>query len=338
VFPFGRIKFLNKKVRCPKCGYRDSLLKWWVPQGLNNRITPLVGEKLVWLSSMLPYREVKYHLMSFWNLDISVRGIQNYVRNNGEKIIMQTDLLKGKMEVLCQKWDHVHIYVDGVMVNINNRWCEVKVGIIECHRNNKVYHYYHSEKTHWKTFLRHMRRISKKLGCDNARVKLFISDAGRGITTHVPVVFDDYRFLIDYYHASQHISKFLKKLGEKRKAVIKEWRDQLTSLLYKGQIKELVRRMQDLRCGKKNKILQREIAYFEKHEPYFDFANFRRHKWNIGSGSIESACRWLIQQRFKLSGMRWKLPGFNLILNLRLAFYNERLFPAFDEVVLKEVA
>jgi hypothetical protein len=36
---------------------------------------------------------------------------------------------------------------------------------------------------------------------------------------------------------------------------------------------------------------------------------------------VESACTWLIQQRFKGVGMRWSEDGFNHLLHLRLAWY-----------------
>jgi hypothetical protein len=44
---------------------------------------------------------------------------------------------------------------------------------------------------------------------------------------------------------------------------------------------------------------------------------------------VESACKWLIQQRFKGVGMRWSEEGFNHLLHLRLAWVNgtfEELF------------
>ena len=37
---------------------------------------------------------------------------------------------------------------------------------------------------------------------------------------------------------------------------------------------------------------------------------------------VESACKWLIQQRFKGVGMRWSEEGFNHLLHLRLAWGN----------------
>ena len=46
--------------------------------------------------------------------------------------------------------------------------------------------------------------------------------------------------------------------------------------------------------------------------------------WPLGSGMVESACKWLIQQRFKGVGMRWSEDGFNHLLHLRLAWVNGR--------------
>ena len=39
---------------------------------------------------------------------------------------------------------------------------------------------------------------------------------------------------------------------------------------------------------------------------------------------VESACTWLIQQRFKGGGMRWSEDGFKPLLHLRLAWVNGR--------------
>src|SRR5262249_26079513 len=44
----------------------------------------------------------------------------------------------------------------------------------------------------------------------------------------------------------------------------------------------------------------------------------------LGSGMVESACKWLLQQRFKGVGMRWSEDGFNHLLHLRLAWVNGR--------------
>jgi hypothetical protein len=61
---------------------------------------------------------------------------------------------------------------------------------------------------------------------------------------------------------------------------------------------------------------------------YYD--DFKALGLPIGSGFVESACKWLIQQRFKCVGMRWSENGFNSLLHLRLLWVNEGLDKLFD--------
>jgi len=60
-------------------------------------------------------------------------------------------------------------------------------------------------------------------------------------------------------------------------------------------------------------------------------ARFILPRFEANSSLVESACKWLIQQRFKGVGMRWSEDGFNHLLHLRLAWVNGRFdsfFPA----------
>ena len=44
---------------------------------------------------------------------------------------------------------------------------------------------------------------------------------------------------------------------------------------------------------------------------------FREAGYPIGSGTVESACKHVVQQRLKQSGMRWSLIGAQAMLALR---------------------
>jgi hypothetical protein len=50
-----------------------------------------------------------------------------------------------------------------------------------------------------------------------------------------------------------------------------------------------------------------------------DYSEYRRQGLPIGSGVTEAACKTVFTQRFKESGMTWKLEGGQTILVLRLA-------------------
>jgi hypothetical protein len=63
-------------------------------------------------------------------------------------------------------------------------------------------------------------------------------------------------------------------------------------------------------------------AYLEQHRDHRDYAAYKALGLPLGSGMVESACKWLIQQRFKGVGMRWSETGFDHLLPLRLAWVN----------------
>ncbi|UJB73355.1 hypothetical protein HRE53_32595 (plasmid) [Acaryochloris sp. 'Moss Beach'] len=59
--------------------------------------------------------------------------------------------------------------------------------------------------------------------------------------------------------------------------------------------------------------------------------DFEKDQCPLGSGMIESACKWLIQQRFKGVGMRWSEDGFNHLLHLRLDWVNQHFDTETDQ-------
>ncbi len=80
------------------------------------------------------------------------------------------------------------------------------------------------------------------------------------------------------------------------------------------------------------RTLHNLYTYLSTHSDHIDYARFRELGLPIGSGMVESTCKWLIQQRFKSVGMRWSEVGFNHLLHLRLAWVNGQ----FDAIFMVE--
>ena len=73
--------------------------------------------------------------------------------------------------------------------------------------------------------------------------------------------------------------------------------------------------------------------YFSSHRSHLAYAHFESEHFPLGSGLVESACKWLIQQRFKGVGMRWSHDGFENLLFLRLEWVNHRFDSLFPPLV-----
>ena len=68
--------------------------------------------------------------------------------------------------------------------------------------------------------------------------------------------------------------------------------------------------------------LRTVYAYVERHREHFNCAVSKALGLPLGSGMVESAGKWLSQQRGKGVEMRWSEEGFNQLLHLRLAWVN----------------
>ena len=65
-------------------------------------------------------------------------------------------------------------------------------------------------------------------------------------------------------------------------------------------------------------------TYLSRHREHINYDMDTDVGLPLGSGMVESACKWLIQQRFKGGGRRGSEAGFNHLVHLRLAGGNRR--------------
>ena len=67
-----------------------------------------------------------------------------------------------------------------------------------------------------------------------------------------------------------------------------------------------------------------ELAYFRTHRHKMRYAHTKAQHLPIGSGVVEAACKTLVTQRMKRSGMRWRHDGGQAILTFRSLVQSER--------------
>ena len=145
--------------------------------------------------------------------------------------------------------------------------------------------------------------------------------------------------IADFYHAVEHLGVALASAyGEgstRHKSQFKKLRYVLeyeAGALLRG-IDKVIRSLRHLRDRfPRRKALRREVKYFQRNRHRMRYLEFTEQGWPIGSGMVEAACKTLVTQRLKRSGMRWNTDGGQAILTFRSAAQSQRFDRAWNLV------
>ena len=169
---------------------------------------------------------------------------------------------------------------------------------------------------------------------------VWLSDGARGLWRLFEACFTGYATgILDFYHAAQHLWKGAAAWLDGRTSHARRWfawaRHRLRHGMPDGVLADLADALDVEGLPETARETLRTVyTYLERHREHIDYARYKELGFPLGSGMVESACNWLIQQRFKGVGMRWSETGFNHLLHLRLAWINGS-FEALFEVRLQ---
>ena len=236
---------------------------------------------------------------------------------------------------------------DGVMVPFRpeggqptgkTSWREIKVGVLA--RLGQ-----HHTRTGKVVARLHHRRVVAVLGDIEAlKPRLWLEAVRQGILSAPQVVwlsdgarglwrlFEE-RFaahatgILDFYHAVQNLWKGAAAWLDGRTSRAHKWfgwaRHRLRHGNPDGVLADLAEALEvEGLPDPARDTLTTVYAYLDHHRDHIDYEAYKELGLPLGSGMVESACKWLIQQRFKGVGMRWSEEGFNHLLHLRLAWVN----------------
>jgi len=167
-----------------------------------------------------------------------------------------------------------------------------------------------------------IRYYLEKIGIDNADKVLFVADGARWIWNRVESLMNSLGIkrwyeLLDFYHAVEHLSNVAKHQKRWKSGQKKRWITKHRRLLLKGEAKEVIQEIRQLCRGKKNKKLRRERDYFIRNMDRLCYQTIVQEGLPIGSGSIESAVRRVINLRLKSASTYWLRETADAMLMLR---------------------
>ena len=125
---------------------------------------------------------------------------------------------------------------------------------------------------------------------------------------------------IDFFHASEHLHAAIAAAygdgtheTQFRYATLRDTlRDE------RGGNDKVIRALKHLATKHpQRKVIAQELAYFRKNKRRMQYAELKAKGFMIGSGVVEAACKTLVTQRLKQSGMRWSVAGAQAVLTPR---------------------
>jgi hypothetical protein len=135
--------------------------------------------------------------------------------------------------------------------------------------------------------------------------------------------------IVDFYHACDHLKNGCDAIwGESTPRSQAEFLRLKTLLKEEGggadRILRTFKHHASRSRGHRHRRIQTELTYFRKQRPRMDYADYQRQHLPIGSGVVEAACKTLVTQRLKGSGMAWSPAGGQAILTLRSLIQSDR--------------
>jgi hypothetical protein len=130
--------------------------------------------------------------------------------------------------------------------------------------------------------------------------------------------------VVDYYHAAERLTTIAKalKLGKdkgKRQSWLRHARWLLKQPGGHGRMLRSIAKMRELygyKASEEEEAVKAE-RYLRRYRRFMNYAEMKSWGYPIGSGVVESACKQVVSERMKLSGMRWHKKGGQTTMTLR---------------------
>jgi hypothetical protein len=237
----------------------------------------------------------------------------------------------------------VEFQTDGVKVNTDTGWRDMKIGIfakrpLGASATPEQWDTRHLPKPSVRnafasiesidTFAPQWRQWTHRLGINTFASITVLGDGAEWIWDHAQVQFPGASGLLDIYHASTYISDAAKALFGDGTPEAKAWLDQGRQALladgWFGICDHIGATLSTENTPERQKAVESLTSYLAKHTEHLNY-RLRLHQGkSIGSGMVEGAAKNMIGKRLKQTGARWKVANANKMAELCCLNYSSQ--------------
>ena len=233
------------------------------------------------------------------------------------------------------------VAMDGSMVHIlEEGWKELKVGCVfeitsrmatdpqtqeEVPLGSAVNNTYVAHLGGPETFGRQIWAEARQRSWMHVEDSQAIGDGAPWIWNLVSEHFYTSHQLVDWFHATQHLSDAARSLYGEGTSQTRRWYRRWETKLYQGHVRQLISALkrQATRHPEKSPAILQQLNYFQNNLKRMNYLEMRMEGYPIGSGMVESAAKQY-KGRFCGAGMRWSRQGAERLIPVRSAILSKR--------------
>jgi len=317
---------------------------------------------MVRLATWMPFRPASRELAFFTGVEVAEATIRHVTEQAGAAYVRiqeeQTGTLLREQPESPAGPKVELMSVDGCFIQmVGGEWKEVKtvaLGVVKEpveERGEQVVHTreltYFSRMSESGQFQQAALVEIHERGVEKAETVCAVSDGAEWIPTFVDYHRADAVRILDFAHAMEYVTQAGQAAHEHLPCP-----EELTTMQERSTFKQvqfqqwLKRQRHELKTGEVGKVLDelsrlqtlmqeshiesavetitKKLAYLRARQAMLAYATFQAQGYPIGSGSVESANKLVVQSRMKGAGMRWEPAHVNAILALRNLACNDR--------------
>jgi len=306
----------------------------------------------------MPFKDAKKLCEEFLMISISATLMEQVVTRIGAKLHREYEE-KGKRPYTIENKesdvDTLYIEGDGAMVPViadgGREYKENKLGIIfnnndiirKKKKNDDPYAEIQKKKMvssiaeGVEPFKKMLHAAAIEKGLNKAKNVVFISDGAIWLGKCKEEYFPNAFQILDWYHAVEHLWETAHNLfGENNKKECQDWVKPLEDLLWEGKASIVIKRLGNMVFNNKYKNKQTPLlelrGYYESNRNNMKYDEYRNKGWYIGSCAIESANKYIVSQRLKLSGMQWTLHNADAMIWARCKYFENEWDEFWDKM------
>src|SRR2546423_10024211 len=298
-------------------------------------LTPRAEETLVRLACGMPYAQAQELLSDLVGIQVSKATARRATLDTGQAALAldeaEVERLKQEVPLAPEGADKQQVSADGAMVHlVGGEWVEVKtliMGEVTCNKRGE------SCTQELSTFSRlaDAERFTQaslvethRRGLERATAVCAVQDGAEWLQGFVDYHRADAVRILDFAHAAEYINEIGQAVHAAGGRLPATWFEEVLHRLKHQGPERVLKHLAWLAARYPSPTIQEKLAYLHKREVHMHYPLYQAAGWPIGSGSVESANKVVVEARLKGAGMRWARHNVNPMLALRNAVCNRR--------------